>query len=82
MWRGGGQSLKREEEDAKPLARCEEKRKEWAKIWQCGTEVQNQMNKPWRNEELKKLEEDMPRLRERESDLARAAKTCKAKKRE
>ena len=30
-WRGGGQILKREEEDAKPLARREEKRKTWAK---------------------------------------------------
>ena len=33
----------KEEEDAKPMARCEEKRKEWA-----GTEVQNQENKPWK----------------------------------
>ena len=33
--RGGMQILKEEEEDAQPLARCEEKRKEWAKHWQC-----------------------------------------------
>ena len=37
-----GQVLKREEEDAKPLARCEEKSNEWAKHWQWGKEVQNQ----------------------------------------
>ena len=60
------------EEDAKPSVRCDKKRKEWAEHWQCGKEVQNQKSKPWRNEELKKLEEDMPRL-------ARVAKTCKAK---
>ena len=57
-WRGV-QILKKEEEDAKPLARCEEKRKEWASNWQCGKEVQNQKNKPWRNEALRKLEEDL-----------------------
>ena len=45
-WRGGVQILRKEEEDAKPMARCEEKRKEWATHWQCGTEVQNQENKP------------------------------------
>ena len=28
-WKGGGQILEKEEEDAKTLARCEEKRKEW-----------------------------------------------------
>ena len=38
-WRGGAQILKDEEEDAKPLARCEERRKEWAKHWQCDTKV-------------------------------------------
>ena len=31
MWRGGVQILKEEEEDARLLDRCEEKRKEWAK---------------------------------------------------
>ena len=29
-----------EEEDAKPMARCEEKMKGLAKHWQCGMEVQ------------------------------------------
>ena len=38
---------------------------------------QDQKDKPWRNEELKKLEEDTPRLKE--SDFAKAAKTYKAK---
>ena len=71
------QILAKEEEDAKPLPRCEEKRKEWARHWHCGTEVKNQENKPWKNEELKKLEEDLPRLQE--SAIAKEAKTYKAK---
>ena len=54
------QILAKEEEDAKPFARCEEKRKEWARQWQCGTEVQNQETKPWKNEELKRLEAKAP----------------------
>ena len=45
-WRGGVQILRKEEEDAKWMARCEEKRKALAKHWQCGMEVQNQENKP------------------------------------
>ena len=76
-WRRRGQILKEEEEDAKPLARCEEKRKEWAKHWQCGKAVQDQKNRAWRSEELKKLEEDMPRLIE--SDLDKASRLRKAK---
>ena len=51
-------------------ARCEEKSKEWAK--HC---VQYQENQPWINEELKKLEENLPRIKE--SDLAKAAKTMR-----
>ena len=50
--------LKKEEEDARLLDRCEAKRKEWANHWQCDEEVQNVEDKPWKNEELKKLEED------------------------
>ena len=34
---GGVQVLKEEEKDVRPLARCEEKRKERAKHWQCDT---------------------------------------------
>ena len=61
MERSGTVSEEEEEEDAKPLAVCEEKRKELARHWQFGTEVQDSENKPWRREELKKLEEEMPR---------------------
>ena len=32
---GGVQFLEEEEEDVSPLARCEEKRREWAKHWQA-----------------------------------------------
>ena len=66
-----------EEEDAKPMARCEEKGQEWATHRQCGLEVQNQEDKPWESEELKKLEEDLPRLQE--GYLAKAARACKAR---
>ena len=62
-WRGGVQILKKEE-DARLLDRCEAKRKEWAKHWQCDESVQNVEDKPWKNEELKKLEEALPRLKE------------------
>ena len=50
-WRGGVQILMREEDDAKPMTRCEEKRKEWAKHWQCDMDVQKQEKKPWNNDE-------------------------------
>ena len=75
-WRGGAQILKEEEEDAKPLARCEEKRKEWAKHCQCDTEVQDLKDKLYKNEELKNSEEDMPRLKD--SDLEKTARNYKA----
>ena len=39
-WRGGTQILKEEEEDARLLDRCEAKREEWAKHWQCDESVQ------------------------------------------
>ena len=45
------------------MDRCEAKRKEWAKHWQCGERVQNMEDKPQKHEELKKLEEALPRLR-------------------
>ena len=44
-WRGGAQILQKEEEDARLSVRCEAKRKEWAKHWQCDQ---------WKNEELKR----------------------------
>ena len=56
--------MKKEEEDATLLDRCEAKRKEWAKHWQCDEEIQNMQNKPWRNEESKECEEALPRLKE------------------
>ena len=37
---GGAQTLEKEEEDARLLDRCEAKRKEWAKHWQCDESVQ------------------------------------------
>ena len=40
-WRGGAQILKKEEEDARLLDRCEAKRKQQAKHWQCDESVQN-----------------------------------------
>ena len=46
MWRGGLQILKEEEEDARLLDRCEAKRKEWDKHWQCNEEIQKMQNKP------------------------------------
>ena len=77
MWRGGVQILKKEEEDTRLLDRCEAKRKEWAKHWQCDEEEQNMQNKPWRNEELKECEEALPRLKE--GDLEKASRLYKAK---
>ena len=60
MWRGGVQILKKKEEEARLLDRCEAKRKEWAKHWQCDEEIQNMQNKPPRNDELKECEEALP----------------------
>ena len=53
-----------EEEDARLVDRCEAKRKEWSKHWQSDEEVQNVEEKPWKSEELRKLEEAPPRLKE------------------
>ena len=44
-WRGA-QILKREEEEARLLDRCEAKRKEWANHWQCDESVQNMEDRP------------------------------------
>ena len=38
--------------------------KEWAKRWQCNTEVQDLEDSQCRNEELRSLEEGLQRLRE------------------
>ena len=53
--------LKKGEEDARLLDRCETKRKERAKHWQCNESVQIWEDKLWKNEELKKSEEALPR---------------------
>ena len=50
-WRWAAQILVNEEEDARLLDRCEARRKEWAKHWQCDEEVQTVEEKPWKNEE-------------------------------
>ena len=72
------QILKEEEEDdAKLVAGCGEKRKELANRWQCDTKVQDLNDKPWKNEEMKNSEEDVPRFKE--GDVERAARNCKAK---
>ena len=62
---GGG------ERDVGPLRGCKEKKKEWAKRWQCNTEVQDLKDKPWRIEELRCSEKRLPRLRE--DNLEKAA---------
>ena len=49
--------------DVRPFNRCDEKRKDWAKHWQCNTEVQELRDKPWRSEELRSLQEGLPMLR-------------------
>ena len=51
--------------------------KYWAKQWQRDVEVQDPNNKPWKNEALKKSDEDMPRLNK--SDLEKVARNYKAK---
>ena len=61
------QIFEKEEKDARLMNRCEEKRKEWARHWQCDAVVQGLKDKNWKNEELTKEEESLPRLKE--SDL-------------
>ena len=78
-WRGGTQILKREEEDSRLLDRCEAKWKEWAKHRQCEESVQTLEDKPWENEELKKLEEALPRLKER---WGKSCQDCTRRKQE
>ena len=71
------QILKEEEEDARLSDRCEAKRKEWAKHWQCDEEILNMKNKPWRNDSLKEGDEALPRWKE--GDLDKASRLYKAK---
>ena len=67
----------KEEEDARLSDRCEAKRNEFSKHWQCDEDVQNMQDKPWRNEELRRSEEALPRLKE--GDLEEASRLYKAK---
>ena len=63
------------EADAEPMRRCEEKRKEWAKHWQCYSEVHGVEDNLWRNEKVRSWEEELPQLKE--ESLARAARIHK-----
>ena len=69
--------MEKEEEDARLLDRCEAKRKELSRHWHCDEEVQSMQHKPRRNEELRKGEEALPRLKE--GDLEKASRLYKAK---
>ena len=75
-WRGRIQILDKEVEDARLLDGCEAQRKEWAKHLQCDEGVQNMEDKHWKNEELKKLEQALPSLKE--CDLDKASRSYKA----
>ena len=46
--RRGGTQILEEEEDARLLDRCEAKREEWAKHWQCDESVQKVEDRPWK----------------------------------
>ena len=76
-WWRGAQILEKQKEDARLLNRCEAKMKEWATHWQCDEDVQNMQDIPWRNEELRRCKEALPRLLE--GDLERASRMYKAK---
>ena len=76
-WKGQTQMLKKEEEDARLWDCCEAKREAWAKHWQCDESVQNVEDKPRENEELKRLEEALPRLKG--CDLEQVSRLYKAK---
>ena len=54
-----------------------QKRKEWSKHWHCNEEIQNMHDKPWRNDELEKSEEALPRLKG--CDLEKVTRLYKAK---
>ena len=38
-----------------PMKRCEEKREDWARHWQCDTEAQDMEDEPWRSEDIEAL---------------------------
>ena len=47
----------------------------WTKLWQCVSEAQSMKTNPWTNEEPRRLEEGLPRLRE--ENLEKAARSFK-----
>ena len=51
------------EENAKQKTRSEERGQEWARHWPYNTPAQLEEEKPWKNDELRKLEEALPPLR-------------------
>ena len=73
----GAQILKKEEEDARLLDPCEAKKEGWATQWHSDESVQEEEDKPWKNQELKRLEEALPRLKE--SNLEEVSRLYKAK---
>ena len=52
-WRGGVQILEEEEKDVRQVKK---RGREWAKHQQCNTEMQDLRDKPWRHEEVNKIE--------------------------
>ena len=68
-----------EEEDARLPDRCDAKRKEWSTQWQCNEDVQNLQDKRWTNEEPRRWEAALPRLKE--CDFGRASRMYKSKDR-
>ena len=59
------------------MGRCEAKRKEWAKHWQCDEIMQIMEDKRWKYEVLKRLEEALPRVKE--CELKKLSRLYKAK---
>ena len=53
--RKGGTQILKKEEDARLLDRCEAKKIEWAKHWQCDEGAQQVEDELWKNEELKEI---------------------------
>ena len=54
-----------------------QKRKDWSTHWQCDEDVQKMQDRPWRNEELKRSEEALLRLKDDDSE--KTSRMCTAK---
>ena len=74
-WRGVVPVLQEDARDVRLWDRCEEKRKEWAKHWQCNTELQDLKDKTWRNEHLRSLEDGLQKTK---NILEKATRSYKA----